>query len=310
MSRVAPRKWRPPLALVLGCTLAAVLCLPLIGIVAVRYLFPVMGYQEAVLFVGVMVVIVAAYVGWVLWRILLRPVTALTAKADAIRAGEVAGLDPLAHYGTAEMRHLGQAMTEMGRVLQDRETVIKSYADHVTHELTSPLTTVQGAVELLESDLPEAERRRLLARIGEAVARMRALLAAQRKLAKAADPVAPGRVRLGAVAPAALEVRTDGDVPLPETVMRAVLEQLVSNAMAHGATRVWAVVAEDQLRIADDGPGISEGNRARAFDPYFTTRRDQGGTGMGLSIVRRLLESQGATIRLDDGPGAVFVIGW
>lgn len=310
MSRIARGKWRPPLALVLGCTLAAVLCLPLIGIVAVRYLFPVMGYQEAVLFVGVIVVIIAAYVGWVLWRILLRPVTALAARADAIRTGEAAGLDPNAHYGTAEMRHLADAMAEMGRVLQDREAVVKSYADHVTHELTSPLTTVQGAVELLDGDLPEAERGRLLTRIAEAVERMRALLAAQRQLAKAADPVAPGQVRLSAVAPAALDVQQDGEVPLPETVMRAVLEQLVSNATAHGAARIWAVVEKDHLRIADDGPGISEGNRARAFDPYFTTRRDQGGTGMGLSIVKRLLESQGATIRLDDGPGAVFVISW
>jgi signal transduction histidine kinase len=62
------------------------------------------------------------------------------------------------------------------------------------------------------------------------------------------------------------------------------------------------------LVISDDGSGISPGNRDRIFDPFFTTNRDGGGTGMGLAIVRRLLSAHGATIALQDDPGAVFEI--
>jgi signal transduction histidine kinase len=50
--------------------------------------------------------------------------------------------------------------------------------------------------------------------------------------------------------------------------------------------------------VSDDGPGISEANRAHVFDPFFTTHRDHGGTGMGLTIARALLHSHGGTIEL------------
>jgi signal transduction histidine kinase len=61
--------------------------------------------------------------------------------------------------------------------------------------------------------------------------------------------------------------------------------------------------------ISDDGPGISTGNQSRIFDPFFTTRRAAGGTGMGLPIVRRMLQTQGAEIvLLPQGPGAHFEI--
>ena len=52
------------------------------------------------------------------------------------------------------------------------------------------------------------------------------------------------------------------------------------------------------LEVQDDGAGISPGNAARVFEPFFTTRRGAGGTGMGLAIVRSLLTAHGATIRL------------
>jgi signal transduction histidine kinase len=87
-----------------------------------------------------------------------------------------------------------------------------------------------------------------------------------------------------------------------------VIAHLVGNARENGAGQVTCTMEPDCLRISDDGPGISQGNRNRIFDPYFTTNRDTGGTGMGLPIVRRMLEAHGAEIRLADGPGTVFEI--
>ena len=54
------------------------------------------------------------------------------------------------------------------------------------------------------------------------------------------------------------------------------------------------------IRVSDDGPGISSGNKAQVFEPFFTTRRDSGGTGMGLAIVQTLLLAHGARITLED----------
>ncbi len=308
------RKWCPPLALILGSTLAVVLCLPLAGIMAVRYLAPALGYREAVAAVGVGVVFVAAAVGWTLWRVLLRPIRSLVGRAEGVTHGMPAALDPLAHYGTREMEHLGQAVLDMGRVLLGREAVLRSYAEHATHELKSPLTVLRGAAELLDNpDLDAADRARLLARIDGAAERMTALLDAQRALAGAQDLLVAGQARLADVLAAVqadlvrthrgLDITVAADAPLPLGAegLRMVLGHLLANAAQMGAERVWLRAGADRLDVIDDGPGVSEGNRDRIFDPFFTTRRDAGGTGMGLSILRRMLDAHGATILLEPG---------
>lgn len=56
-----------------------------------------------------------------------------------------------------------------------------------------------------------------------------------------------------------------------------------------------------ELEVRDDGPGMSKAQKARAFEPYYTTRAE--GTGLGLAIVRGTVESLGGRIRLDTSPG-------
>jgi signal transduction histidine kinase len=90
-----------------------------------------------------------------------------------------------------------------------------------------------------------------------------------------------------------------------------VLGHLADNSAQHGATRLDLSAARvgGALRIlaADDGKGISPGNRDKVFEPFFTTRRESGGTGMGLGIVRSMLEAHGGRIALLPSPaGATF----
>ncbi|AKS47225.1 Signal transduction histidine kinase [Octadecabacter temperatus] len=290
-------KWRPPLWLVVAVTLCVVLSLPIIGIFFVRYMWPVLGYQEAVYLAAIGVLVATFVTGWALWRLLLRPVLAMRDRVSGLRQNATDALDPLAHYGTSDMQALGQSFLDMGRALQNREVVLRSYADHVTHELKSPLTVVRGAAELLAMpDLPKDEHERLLERIEASVERMTALLDAQRTLAQAQEPAARGQVLLSDVAQGG-EVIEDGLVPLSEDALRLVLDHLIGNATAHGATDV-SVSYDGTLVVQDNGSGISDGNAKRIFEPFFTTRREAGGTGMGLSIVRRTLDAHDAQITL------------
>jgi len=93
-------------------------------------------------------------------------------------------------------------------------------------------------------------------------------------------------------------------VAVPAEVLDAAVWQLVSNAAQHGGpgvrVRVSVAAAGGAVRISvrDDGPGISEANRARVFDPFFTTARERGGTGLGLTIARSMLRAFGATLEL------------
>jgi signal transduction histidine kinase len=61
------------------------------------------------------------------------------------------------------------------------------------------------------------------------------------------------------------------------------------------------------VRVSDNGEGVSPNNSAQIFDSFFTTRRESGGTGMGLAIVRAMLEAHGGSISLvESGHGAAF----
>ena len=309
MSRRISDKWRPSLALILGATVAAMLALPVVGILGSRAIGREIGYLQAQFLFGALILIASVGLGWVLWRILYGPIRALSRRADAIKRGAEGALEPLQHYGTQEMQMLGQSMLDMGRVLQGREAVLRSYADHATHELKSPLTVVRGAAELLaEGGLSEEDQARLIGRIETAASRMAALLDAQRALARAQEPLGQGKAPLGHVVEglrrehAGLTIRCEGDVvlPLPVEQLQLVLGHLFGNAAVHGAGAVTVLARPDGFDVADDGPGVSPGNRGRVFDPFFTTRREAGGTGMGLAIVRRMLEAHGGEIALGE----------
>ena len=103
--------------------------------------------------------------------------------------------------------------------------------------------------------------------------------------------------------PAAGSVRME-----PET-LESILTNLIDNARRHGgdgdavSLDVRPEAERVALTVADDGPGISAANASRVFDAFFTTARPSGGTGVGLSIVRALVDAHGGNVTLDSAPG-------
>ena len=277
MSAGGLRKWRPPLWLVLGGALAATLAFALAGLVALRYLGPEIGFRQAALLLAALIGLLTLALAWLLARLLLRPIQALARYAAETRQGTA---EVPAHFGTREIYAMAQGVIVMAQALQSREATIRSFTDHVTHELKTPVTALIAAAELLEDgDLAPGDRA-LVAQIGSAARQMQAQLANLRAMAAAREPGHHGACRL-----ADLALHIEG-------------------------LRLEA--REGALLAVDDGPGISPGNRPHVFDPFFTTRRESGGTGMGLAIVASLLAAHGGSIALVSPPegwrGAAFLI--
>ena len=100
-------------------------------------------------------------------------------------------------------------------------------------------------------------------------------------------------------------------VTIPAASIETVLAMLFENSRHAGAKTVTVrALQEDaivRLRVADDGPGVAPADAARLFEPFFTTRRATGGTGLGLTIAKSLLAAAGADILFVPGDrGAVF----
>jgi two-component system, OmpR family, sensor kinase len=312
------QKWRPALWHVVGGALLATLGLSFLGLVALRLIGPVIGYRPGALLIAGVILVATLVLGLMLVRLILRPVTSLAGRAAALRLDPKARAEPLAHYGTRELRDLGASVLDMAVRLQAREATIRSYTDHVTHEMKSPLSAMRAAGEMLEEAALDAEARALVGTITEAAVQMERQLDALRQAAAAREPGHHGTTRLDAVLPTLklahpglrLEVTGQAQVlPLSASGLQVVLQHLLANAAAVGARTVALKAGAGRLVVDDDGPGISEGNRPRVFEPFFTTRRDSGGTGMGLTIVANLLAAHGAEIRLlDSQQGAAFEI--
>lgn len=112
-----------------------------------------------------------------------------------------------------------------------------------------------------------------------------------------------------------LDVPTGLSVETSPGLLGQVIANLVANAVTHGfdqrrdgLIRISAARAADgavELKVADDGAGIAAADLPRVFEPFFTTRAGAGGTGLGLDIVRGIVEtSLGGRIVIDSVPGA------
>ncbi len=312
-----PAKWRPTLGLIVLVVLLTVLVLPVAIAVWFRALesgASRMGPNElGALGVALVITVVIAIV---FSRTITGPINALIQRTEEIGKGGRAAIVAPERLGTREIATLSQSFLDLAERLVDRTEYVSSFAAHVSHELKSPVTAIRGSAELLrDAEMTHAERQRFLDHIIADSDRLTVLLERLRELARADLDVASGRATLAEVLRGHPNVALSGagDVPvsLGAEALGTVFAQLIRNAVEHAATaiRVDAAEGEGVLRVtvADNGTGILPGNRDRVFEPFFTTRREAGGTGMGLQIVRSMLAAHGGTIELlPSDSGAAF----
>jgi signal transduction histidine kinase len=251
-----------------------------------------------------------------------RPVRALREQARRAARGEQGAVVPLRHPGTREVAELSETVAEMAQTLEHRANYIANFAAHVSHEFKTPLTAMQGAVEMLRehgAGMSADERTRFLDILERDTHRLAQLVRRLLELARAdmAPAAASEAADVGAALRAAAarydEPRLVAAVQEPAPAMKAaiaadtlesILGSLLDNVRAHagaGATARLSAAragAEVEIVVHDDGPGISPGNQARVFEPFFTTARAQGGTGLGLSIARSLTRAHGGDLEL------------
>ena len=314
-SRV-PRKWRPTLAMIVFAVLLTVLILPAAIVVWFRALdnsASAMGPTELGA-LGVALVITVG-IAVVFSRTITGPIDALIQRTREIGRGGRAAIIAPDQLGTREIATLSQSFLDLAERLVDRTEYVSSFAAHVSHELKSPVTSIRGSAELLrDAEMSREDRKRFLDHIIADSDRLTALLDSLRDLARADLDAEPGSATVAsAVAGQEVELSGATNVPMalgPEAA-KAVFGQLLRNAAEHRATAV-TITAERRdrmlhVRVADNGEGVSPGNRDRVFEPFFTTRRESGGTGMGLQIVRSMLHAHGGTIELiTSATGATF----
>jgi signal transduction histidine kinase len=278
------------------------------------------------------VLIFATLVGLsgLLSRGIVRPVEAL---GDATRgvARDGGPVPPPPTTAAVEIQALYRDFGVMAEAIERRSRYLRDFAHAVSHEFKTPLAGIGGAVELLQDhpNMGAADRERFLANIAADAARLNQLVSRLLDLARAdmAEMVEGAATDLSDVvrcvadafsgAGFAVVPESAGALPsvaVPAAVIETVLTALIENSRQAAASRVaitaQASVGFVELAFRDNGPGIPAGDRDRIFEPFFTSRRTSGGTGLGLPIIRSLLQAYHGTISLDrnDGAGAGFLV--
>lgn len=256
-------------------------------------------------------------------RTLVLPIRRLGRAAGRLARHETGRFDGGRPYRVIELAELAASVEAMAESLQLRARYVRDFARHVNHEFKTPIAAMRGAVELLREhtgNMSEDETRRFLANLDADIERlerltMRLLELADADMAGPTDEVVDVLTVAKGLGRPEVHVADDGParVRMAAPSLEAVFRNLVDNALECGAGRVDVRAAVDGDRVvvevSDDGPGISPGNRARVFEPFFTTRRDAGGTGLGLPISRSLVRHSGGGLELGAAPsGASFRI--
>jgi two-component system, OmpR family, sensor histidine kinase ChvG len=259
-----------------------------------------------------------------------RPIEQLSEATRNVARGPVTIPEPPA-TAALEIRALYESFGAMAERIERRSRYLKDFAAAVSHEFKTPIAGIRGALELLGdhgAEMSKAERARFIANATADADRLSHLLERLLAQARADMVVAAEQARtelagpVAAVADAhrsarlAVDVDLPGDVPAvaaPPELIEAVLETLVENSAQAGASDVGigARRVRDRviLSVTDDGAGVPASEHERIFEPFHTSRRAQGGSGLGLSIARSLLASVGGTITSRPAErGALFEI--
>jgi signal transduction histidine kinase len=256
----------------------------------------------------------------------LRPVEALRRGAEEISAAQVGRLP--VPPGDDEIRRLAVTLNHMLERLEAARVRQRAFVADAAHELRSPIASLRTQLDVA-------------AHVGEAapvidlqtdVERL-ARLADDLLLLARADEADSGLVRLESVdlgdLLAQVAAGAGGRVPvkvgdaIPTWVrgdplaLRRIVDNLAANAVRHATSQVqlvtWRRAGRVGFTVSDDGPGIPAADRERVFDRFTrlddARNRDDGGAGLGLSIVRELVRLHDGTVRLEDAqPGLRVVV--
>jgi two-component system, sensor histidine kinase FlrB len=222
-----------------------------------------------------------------------------------------------------------QDVTEAWQMRQQLERHMKlsalgEMAAGLAHQLRTPLATaLLYAANLDRPDLPGAERNRFAQRIVERLRHLERLIQDMllfvrgERVASEIVPIADlldellqvmePQLRDKGVQLRAHDQSHGAGVAGSRKALVGALLNLLENAVqacgADGRVDIHADVADGrlQMRVADNGVGITEATREHLFEPFFTTRSD--GTGLGLAVVKSVVEAHGGEVRLEQKTG-------
>lgn len=268
--------------------------------------------------------------GWYLARRALAPVDAMVDAARKIEAEDLSRRIP-ALSSDDELSRLAAVLNDMLARIERSFGAVQRFSADAAHELRTPLTIIKGEIEVaLRSSPPDAEIAGTLVSCLEEVDRLNSLVESLLLMARMegnALTTVPSPVNLAAVlndvTPALTELATragnfctvtadsslwvDGYDPLLFRLVFNLAENAIKYTPRNGTIDVTLQRQGDEavLAVKDNGPGISPEEHEHIFDRFYRSdhSRDGNGTGLGLALVRSIVQLHHGRIQVSSTPG-------
>jgi signal transduction histidine kinase len=284
---------------------------------------------------GSLAIVIAVLLTFVLSRRITSPIGVLAGAARRLGRGDLS--QRVGFKGKGEVKVLTQAFNSMAADLEHAEQLRRNLIADVAHELRTPLSNIQGYLEAIRDGVmkPNAatirslsEETALLSRLVDELQELSLAEAGELKLVYQAEDIT--RLVKQAVASWQPQVTAKGialSVDLPDDLplvnidwprVNQVLHNLLENAVAHtykgGTISVAAARKGDwiEVSVSDTGEGIPAEDLPNIFERFYRVDRSRaratGGSGLGLTIARRLVEAHGGEITAESelGKGSRF----
>lgn len=288
--------------------------------------------ERKILMGGLLLLALSAAVGvavtlWMVWNVRSLRDYALSVQGPADGEHDTPPATALAvPQVPGELGDLARAMDRMRARLEGRD-YIEGYVRALTHELKSPVAAIRGAGELLQDDLPAADRAQFATQVVQQSERLQRLIERllelskleQRQHAEGHRPVALHDCARTAIAHTQARAAQRGVVlqlaghgasgPWEAELITLALTNLLDNAVDFAPEGSTVRVELDGPRVAvqDSGPGVPGYALPRLGERFFTTARPNGersGSGLGLAIVRRVMALHGGRMEVrNTAPG-------
>jgi signal transduction histidine kinase len=294
--------------------------------------------QKFLLYSFLAIVLIAVLVGHFVSQKIVRSLRAVEKLANSISRGTFKKIEGM--RTNDEMGTVIAAVNSMSEELRDREEELvqsKKLASMgiltagVAHEITNPLNNISMIAQTYTeryADLDEEDRVSLMARVEGETERIREIVKNLLDFSRSKEPtlsvrdpnvVAFKSVRLvqNMLDVSNIDTRLSLEEGLPriyidEHQIQQVLVNLLTNAaqsMSEGGKLVVSTApcrdgACVQIAVSDTGKGILPEHLPHVFDPFFSTKGEEGGTGLGLSVSYGIVKNHGGDIRVESKPGA------
>lgn len=282
--------------------------------------------------IGAGSLVMVAVVAWLAVGRTLRRVEILRAQvSDVTASGDLARRVPVP--GKDELTRLGATLNDLLAALERSGERQRRFIADAAHELRTPIAGLSAGIEVAARHPHVARDDDWLGELGEGHRRLARLVQDLLVLA-GLDEHAPRRhhpVQLAGLVIDAARRRTPAGVRLShgpveqavvlgdETQLQRVIANVLDNALRHARSQVRIALTTSDghavFSVADDGPGIAPADRERVWERFTRLddgrSRPDGGSGLGLALVKELVETHGGTASITDtgqGPGALFLV--